>query len=244
MTTIDELKQRIDAAESRLGFNPLEVEQGSFDWFKMRLGVITASKAAVLLMKKGSATRRTYMAELAAEVATGAPADQISAKAMEWGNNNEPLARNEYQFVTGRSVEQIPFIYRSDDMRTGCSPDGIDSEGVGLEIKCPFTTKVHIETMADGTIKKDYISQMQFSMWVTGLGAWTFASYDPRMVRRNLHMMTVERDDSAIKLFDDAVPQFILELDQLLQSIGFEFGEQWAGYHLAEQQNNPEVFEW
>ena len=236
MSNILELKQRIAAAESRLGFNPLEVEQGSFQWFKMRLGVITASKANLLLMKRGSATRRTYMAELAAEVATGSPAEQISAKAMEWGNENEPRARDEYTFITGKTVEQIPFIYRDMAMRTGCSPDGIDSDGTGLEIKCPFTTKVHIETMADGTIKKDYIAQMQFSMWVTGLSRWTFASYDPRMMRRNLHMMTVDRDDAAMKQFDDAVPQFILELDQLLHSIGFEFGEQWSGYQLAEQQ--------
>lgn len=238
---INELKQRIAAAESRLGFNPIEVEQGSFQWFKMRLGVITASKANLLLMKRGAATRRTYMAELAAEVATGAPAEQISAKAMEWGNDNEPMARDEYTFITGKTVEQIPFIYRDGDMRTGCSPDGIDSDGTGLEIKCPFTTKIHIETIADGTVKKEYISQMQFSMWVTGLDRWTFASYDPRMMRRNLHMMTVERDPEAMKLFDDAVPQFILELDQLLHSIGFEFGEQWAGYQLAEKQPVQQV---
>lgn len=238
---INELKQRIALAESRLGFNPLEVDQGDYNWFKMRLGVITASKASVLLMKTGAATRRTYMAELAAEIATGSPAEQISAKAMEWGNDNEPLARDEYSFITGRAISQLPFIYADDSMRAGCSPDGIDDQGVGLEIKCPFTSKVHIETIADGTIKKDYIAQMQFSMMVTGLDQWVFASYDPRMMRKNLHMITKDRDDAMIATLTDSVKQFALELDQMLESIGFTFGEQWDGYQLSEaiQKTQP-----
>lgn len=226
MTTHADLLARLATHEARLGFNPATVEQQTFDWFKMRLGVITASKAHILLMKSGSLTRQGYMAELVAEIATGAPQEPVSAKAMQWGNDHEPAAREMYQFITGMSVEQLPFAYGDDVMRTGCSPDGIADDGRGVEIKCPFTSKVHVESLANNVIKKDYIAQIDFSMWVTKLKAWDFCSFDPRMRKNNLHRIE-KVSGPGVKLFDDAVPQFIEEMDRMLDAVGFKFGDQW-----------------
>lgn len=222
------LKQKLDQYQARLGLEtlPSQVEQGSYDWHKMRLGVITASKAHILLMGKTTQTYRSYLAELAAEIATKAPQDPISGKAIEWGNTNEPLAIQAYEFTYGRPVTRLPFLFKDDSLRCGCSPDGMTELG-GLEIKCPFNTTNHILTITDGRVKKEYIAQVQFSMWVSGVNFWEFGSYDPRMLKENLSIKGMERSEEYMQNFDEAVPEFCRELDQMLEVCGFEFGDQW-----------------
>lgn len=229
MTIITEFNQRLASASDVLGFNLAEEDQGSFNWHLARLGVISASNASKAIAKKGSMTRDGYMAVLIGEIATGAPLDgeQPSGKAIEWGNTHEPDARESYSFMSGDVVEQFPFVY-ANNMRCGCSPDGIviaDSRGV--EIKCPFNTRYHIEFICDGRLKKEYMDQVQYSMWITGLNHWEFVSYDPRMKEKVLMHMTIERDEKMMKQFDDAIPQFILEMDRKLEMIGLKFGDQW-----------------
>uniref|UniRef100_UPI0035616A60 YqaJ viral recombinase family protein n=1 Tax=Shewanella sp. TaxID=50422 RepID=UPI0035616A60 len=108
---INQLRERIASHQTQLGFDPLTVEQGSYQWHTMRLGVISASRCKDLMAKKGSQTRNTYMMELISEIATGAPAEMVSAKAMEWGTENEPKARQAFEFMTGEVVHELPFIY-------------------------------------------------------------------------------------------------------------------------------------
>lgn len=226
---IDKFIQQLTAAKSVLGVDLNEVQQGEYDWLRARLGVITASNSRSVLAKQGSATRDGYMAVLIGEIATGAPLDgsMPSGRAIEWGNENEGAARECYSFMSGDAVSSFPFVY-SDGMRCGCSPDGlIKSKQKGIEIKCPYNTRYHIELLVDGRMKNEYMDQVQYSMWVTGANEWEFCSYDPRMKANIIKYMTVERSDKHMKLFDDAVPQFLLEMDRKMQLIGLKFGDQW-----------------
>jgi exodeoxyribonuclease (lambda-induced) len=226
MTLAEKLiQERLAKHAPVFGFDPVNVEQQSYDWFRMRLGVITASQAAKVVMKSNSQTRLSYMAQLVAEIATGEPRENMSNKATEWGNENEPKALETYRFITGRPVDSAPFLL-TDDMRCGASPDGLSSDR-GIEIKCPLMSENHVMTLCEGNIKKDYQWQVDFSLWVTGLDLWDFGSFDPRMRKNNLHVITVERNDSRMKTLDDAIPQFISELDKMLYSAGFQWGEQW-----------------
>lgn len=225
MTLYESLTERLSQHAQVLGFDPVTVEQRSYQWFRMRLGVITASGVSAVLAKPGSATRDGYMAELIAEIATGAPGEPVSAKAMQWGIEQEPAAIETYSFNTGHAVRQIPFIYGK-GMRFGCSPDGVMGEKT-LEIKCPFNTRYHIELIVDGRMKKEYQEQVQFQMYVAGTNEVDFLSFDPRMQKHMDFMVTVERSDKYMQLFDDAIPQFIMEMDMKLEKLGFSFGEQW-----------------
>ena len=223
---IDELRTRLSAFNDIFGFDCVTVEQRSFQWHMMRLGVITASGIDAILAKPGSATRDGYMATLIAEIATGAPAEPVSAKTLQWGIDHEPAAIEAYSFMTGNVVEQIPFVYRDDTMRCGCSPDGV-MQDYTLEIKCPYMTRRHIELIVDGRMDNDYQAQTQFQMWVMGTNKVDFHSHDPRMLKHTDHIVTVERSDAFMKKFDDAIPQFIKEMDAKLERLGFKFGEQF-----------------
>lgn len=293
---IERLRTELAGFAGALGFDPLAVEQGSYQWERMRLGVISASrikdvmtpgtmapfpadctyekvgkdrfvvtggqfnglewqgtradefKAHIrsMLPMKPAAARVQYMNELIAEIATQMPPEQISAKALQWGNDNEPKARDALAFSNGVVIHEIPFIYKDSGMRCGVSPDGI-FDNTGCEIKCPLTSKIHVATLLEETINQDYIEQMQMQMWVTGSDEWTFASYDPRMPGHlSLKTVTVKRDIEFISEMEAAINSFIDEMDVALAKLGLKFGDQWSNTAMPQevsQQQQPEIIE-
>lgn len=219
----------LELLDEVFGFDPQFVKQGDRKWHIMRSGVVTASRADCLLAKKGTQKRDGYLAELVGEVCTGVIKEEVSAKSLEWGKKNEQNARNAYSFSMLSEVSDIPFIYKDKKMRFGCSPDGI-CETHGLEIKCPFSTKNHIDFVCSKKIKTEYLNQCQFSMWVTGIGEWHFASFDPRMRNKRLHISIIERDEEIMSKFDELCVEFITDMDNMIKKIGLNFGDQWSCY--------------
>lgn len=220
---------------NRTGIDVNQVEQGSYDWLKLRLGVITASEAGKVISvprsgKKWTDTKRSYFYTLLGEVCTGEVVE-VTAKPLAWGKEHESSARTLFEFTSGVDVSDASIIYKDDSLRCACSPDGLCSDGRGLELKSPYTTAVFMKFRLGGfdAIKAEYMAQVQYSMWVTGKDAWYFANYDPRMKREGIHHVLVEREQEYMNKFDDMVPEFIEKMDQSLAEIGFKFGEQWNG---------------
>ena len=222
-----------DIILQRTGIDVRAVEQGDDAWHKLRLGVITASEVHNVIAKPRSGKKwpdmkMSYFHTLLAEVCTGV-APEVNAKALAWGKQYENDARTLFEFTSGVNVTESPIIYRDESMRTACSPDGLCSDGNGLELKCPFTSRDFMKFRLGGfeAIKSAYMAQVQYSMWVTRKDAWYFANYDPRMKREGLHYVVVERDEKYMANFDEMVPEFIEKMDVALAEIGFVFGEQW-----------------
>ncbi|MBT0729554.1 YqaJ viral recombinase family protein [Rosenbergiella nectarea] len=220
---------------NRTGIDVNQVEQGSYDWLKLRLGVITASEAGKVISvprsgKKWTDTKLSYFYTLLGEVCTGEVVE-VTAKPLAWGKEHESSARTLFEFTSGVDVSDASIIYKDDSLRCACSPDGLCSDGRGLELKSPYTTAVFMKFRLGGfdAIKSEYMAQIQYSMWVTGKDAWYFANYDPRMKREGIHHILVEREQEYMNKFDDMVPEFIEKMDQSLAEIGFKFGEQWNG---------------
>lgn len=208
----------------------LEVTPGSEEHFFKRMGVVTASNAHDLLpSKRGGGfkeARRTYMNTLLGEVCTGQH-EEINARPLEWGKSNEIAARGAYQLVTGFKVTEGGFVTNLEG-RVGCSPDLIvTGQNRGGEIKCPWATRNHIDFLLEGTIKEEWVTQIQYSLWVSGFDIWDFASFDPRMKSKIIDIKMLERDPKMMALFDEIVPQFIHEMDEQLERIGIGFGSQW-----------------
>lgn len=246
MKTNAELLKDLADLEPVFGFDPSTIDQTSDKWHLLRLGVFTASKAECLIKKKhGSkgheygvdflpatskdSKRNTYMLELVSEIATARIPDDISAKPLQWGRDNEAAAREAYEAATLTTFSEIPFIYRDTFMRAGISPDGLnDDDTGGLELKCPWSSKVFVDFLANEEIKPEYRHQCQFSMWITGRQYWDFANFDPRMVNtKKLHYVRIERCPEAMALFDEAFAGFVIDMDKMLERIGAEFGQQW-----------------
>lgn len=203
-----------------------QVEQGQGDWLKVKLGVVSGSNISKAIAKKGTETRSGYLMDLVGQIATKR-FDEINGKALEHGTINEPAARAAYEFETGYKVEQTGFIY-CEERRIGVSPDGlIPSLNKGLEIKNPFTARVHADFLCNDRIKSEYELQVQFSLYVTGYETWDFCSYHSAFKTGMLKIKTFERNEKIFERFDNELPEFLKELDEALSKIGLVYGSQW-----------------
>lgn len=226
MKTLDKINQDLEAFGKKYSFPVVEAQQGSGAWLKLKLGVISGSCASQLVAKKGTETRLTYLADLVAQVCTGVIEEQ-SFKQMEWGKQNEDAARSTYEFSTGKVLTQVPFVFKDDSFREGCSPDSLVENERGLEIKCPWDTANYIKFFVSEKIKPEWDWQNQFNLRVTGADEWDFVQYDPRMKSKPMKILTVKKDPEKQKILDDAVPAFIEDMDKMLKEIGVNFGDQW-----------------
>jgi hypothetical protein len=246
MKTNAELLKDLADLEHVFGFNPATIDQTSDKWHLLRLGTFTASKAECLIKKKygsketnygvdflpatdNDTKRNAYMVELVTEIATARLPEDIKARPLQWGRDNEAAAREAYEASTFTTFTEIPFIYKDQHMRAGISPDGLNDDNVGgLELKCPWSSKVFVDFLANEEIKPEYRHQCQFSMWVTGREYWDFANFDPRMVNtKKLHYVRIDRCPEAMAVFDEAFSGFVIDMDAMLQRIGAEYGQQW-----------------
>lgn len=227
MLNLNQINETLKRFEEIHGLPVIGCEQGSDAWKKLKLGVISASNAAKVVAKVDSETRHTYMCELVAQVCTGEQPEEVNARALMWGKDKEAAALSSYQLATNFDVTQVPFIFKDDTFRIGCSPDGITPTH-GLELKCPYNTANFIKFIADDSLKSEWLKQVQFCMWVTGAQLWDVSQYDPRMKVRSIHTITVERDDKQMKVFEEMVPQFISDMDKILEQVGCSYSQQWG----------------
>ena len=196
--------------------NLKNIEQRSDAWRQIRCGSVTASRIADLTAKTKSgysASRANYMAQLICERLTGLPQESFTNAAMQWGTDQEPIARAEYEALQGVFVEEMGFAAHPTIESSGASPDGlIGSDGL-IEIKCP-NTATHIETLLSGEPDAKYVKQMQWQMSCTGRAWCDFVSFDPRMPENlRLYVKRVQRDDSLIAELEEEVRKFLAELE-------------------------------
>lgn len=227
MKSPDQITELLRQFEKKFGLKVRGHQQQSEVWFQIKLGVISASNAHKVIAKKDSETRHTYMCDLVAEVCTG-QWEEINTRHMEWGKQHEDAARSYYEFSTNQTVTQLPFVFKDNLFRAGCSPDGFVSIDRGAEIKCPWDSANYVKFLVADKIKPEWRHQTQFTMWVTDAESWDFCQYDPRMTKQPMKIVTAHRDPEAMKVFDDAVPAFIQDMDAMLKTIGVSFGEQWV----------------
>jgi predicted phage-related endonuclease len=227
MKTLVQVQELLAKFEGKFGLRVEGAQQQSEAWFWVKLGVLSASNASKIVAKKDSETRKTYLCELAAQVCTGEH-KILSAAALDWGNQNEDAARAYYELVTGFHITPLPFVFKDDNFREGCSPDAFVTNNRGCEIKCPFDSTNFIKFAAFEDIKPEWKWQMQYTLRVTGAEVWDFCEFDPRIKKNPLHRVTAERDEAMQRTFDDAVPQFIDDLDSVLSKMSVKHGDQWT----------------
>lgn len=204
------------------------MDQRSEEWFKARLGKVTASRVADVMArtKSGySASRANYMAELICERLTGQPAERFSNAAMQWGTDNEPHAKASYSFMRDAAIEDVGFIPHGRISDFGASPDGLIGPDGLIEVKCP-NTATHIETLLSDSIDGKYITQMQVQMACTGRHWCDFVSFDPRLpVDMQLFVKRVERDNARITEIESEVSTFLGEIAKKLDALHSRFGK-------------------
>ena len=163
--------------------NPL---QRTAKWFHDRTGCLTASRfAAVLERKRDGSPKAAYgdlLDTIVAERITGEAIGIGNSPALEWGRDHEDEAREAYEAETGAFVQLVGFIPHPSIPYLGASPDGLVDEDGLLEIKCPYSTVVHLKRIRAGLVPAEYRPQMLLQAICTGRKWVDFVSYDPRLI--------------------------------------------------------------
>jgi len=203
-------------------------DQRTDAWFADRAGKITASRMHDVVLERDrepfkSGPRKgqpkpppkaltDYAYQLAAERLTGKPRKQVKAAALQWGQDVEPAALAAYQAETGSIVTLCGFVTHPDYPFIGASPDFLEGEDEGGEIKSPESSEVHLETLLTG-LPREHIEQIQGGLWVTGRKRWKFISYHPDFrPELRLYIEVVERDEAFIAKLESACLQLHAEV--------------------------------
>jgi hypothetical protein len=159
------------------------VEQGTDEWFALRLGKLTGSRFPAIMpssrQKEGAFndTQLKILKELAVERLTGIKTEFFTNKYMEWGTETEPAAREYYELENFCIVKEVGFYPFGD---FGDSPDGIIEGVKAVEFKCPKST-THLDYMLEPKkLLNTYKWQCYGHMIATGLKECDLISFDPR----------------------------------------------------------------
>ena len=202
----------------------VELIQGSDEWFKVRMGKITASKLSDLMKKTkyGESTYKTRLRmELAIERITGKSASpNFMNQAMHDGIEREPDARTLFEAVTGKEVALCGSFDHPEVVNSSASPDGLlRGENAVLELKCP-THVTHAKNLLSDTMPRNYEYQVQWQIACTESDYAYFASYHPDFPPElRLKVVKVEKDDKLIAEIEEAVREFDIEVEGLINDI-------------------------
>lgn len=192
------------------------IKQGSEAWHSLRAGKVTASRVADVVAKTKTgyaASRANYLAEIVLERITKTRAEGFTSAAMQWGTDQEPVARQRYEFANECEVLEVAFVDHPRIAMTGASPDGLVGDLGLVEIKCP-NSATHLETLQSGAVPARYVTQMMWQMASTGRAWCDFVSFDPRFgPDLELFIERVHRDETRIAELEEEVSAFLDEVN-------------------------------
>ena len=151
----------------------------------------------------------TYLHQKLCERWTGGPLLQLQGIFdVDQGKILEERAKPAFTIHTGFDLTEVAFV-ETDTGQVGCSPDGLIGETSGCEIKCPRIDK-QIGRLLSKVLPKEYVAQVQGSMFVTGRATWHFFSYHSRLPA--FHIL-VERDELFQVCLAEAIDMFLAHME-------------------------------
>lgn len=194
-------------------------EQETAEYWQSKIGCVGASKIKDVMAKGQGKTRANYMAELIAARLTGSYPETYQSADMTRGIELEPIARECYAFQTGYMVETCGFIPHPTIERSGASPDGLIGIDGLLEIKSP-NAATHIKYKLANKVPAEYVKQVQWQLASTDRKWAEFISYHPGFgTKLQLFKVRVERDEELIAKMEDAVIDFLAEVEQTIEKL-------------------------
>lgn len=204
--------------------NPL---QRTAQWLHDRTGCLTASRFADVLARKrdGKPTKAYFdlIDTIVAERVTGECIGIGDTAALAWGRDHEAEAREKYEAETGCFVDLVGFIPHPSIQWLGASPDGLIGNDGLIEIKCPFSTTVHLRRIRAGVVPPEYVPQMLLQCLCTGRKWVDFVQYDPRLKGEweHLQLWTIRftPTDEELASAEKAATEFLQAVDEEMQAM-------------------------
>jgi len=185
MDSVDSVDSEIDERVSKLLKLP-QYEQRTPEWYAQRLGALTASDVPTAL---GDNKYKSQWQLLLDKCGAGKPFTGNAATV--WGNHYEDVAIEKYSEIKNKKVLSFGLIIHPEHKWLGGSPDGITTDGILLEVKCPLTRKI-----VPGEVPHHYLAQVLINLEVCNLEIAHFIEFVPGKSDSDyqINIVTVHRD--------------------------------------------------
>jgi len=194
------------------------IDQRTEEWAEFRRGFVGCSRLADVLAEGRSgpsATRRNYMFELLCERLTGKTAEHYTSPEMLRGTELEPIARSEYESLTGQMVTEHGCSRHPTIRGWIGSPDGLIGDDGMIEIRC-LNTANHLDVMDKGKVDTRYIYQMAGYVEIFNRQWVDYVGFDDRLPENlRLYVKRFTREELPLDKVRDGVVSFVDELDEL-----------------------------
>jgi putative phage-type endonuclease len=147
-----------------------QYEQRTPQWYAQREGAITASDIPTVLGEN----KYKSPWSLLMDKCNANPKPFQGNEATRWGNFYEDHAIEKYSELRGKKVLSFGLLIHPEHPWLGGSPDGITTDGILLEVKCPLRRKIVM-----GEVPHHYLSQVLLNLEITGLETAHFIEYIP-----------------------------------------------------------------
>ncbi len=221
-----------------------EAEQGSDEWLKSRIGMLTGTDASVLFVGNGKdwgVGAITLARKLVAEMLTGQSQDltlkwseglsefyydSFEKGVTKWGHVHEDRSRELILEQRGVKFEKVGFVSIKDKI-VGVSPDGFsEQDGVRrvLEMKHPNTQKVVSYLDDAGLIFEEHQHQCIHEAYVLMADEVWIAARDPRLPEPldtlfALEIIKGEKLQRLVEIYEQKVRSFIYYVKKLKEKI-------------------------
>ena len=160
-----------------------QYEQRSPEWHKQRENAITASDIPAVLGENEYKSSWTLLLDKC----NANPKPFIGNTATKWGTHYEDIAIEKYSTLRNKEVLSFGLLIHPDYPWLGGSPDGITTDGILLEVKCPLKRKI-----VHGEVPHHYLSQVLLNLEICDLEMAHFIEFVPGNADDNYEINIVE----------------------------------------------------
>lgn len=197
------------------------IVQGTAEWLSARAGRLTASRCADAFarLKKGgwAGSRAQLLRELLAERLTGDSVRHYVSPEMQWGIDQEPNAKAEYEEETGQILRPAWLFDHPTIENFAATPDALLGADTVVEFKCPKTS-THILYCGLKTVPDEYQPQVLAQLACTRRTKAKLVSYDPRIKGpKRMHVIDWEPDPAEIAAIEAEAREFLAELETMFE---------------------------
>lgn len=195
-----------------------DIEHGSDEWRKIRIGKATSSHFDKILTPKTmefSSQAVKYAKQKVLEIMTGEPSDNdVETKPMLRGKLMEAEAVAAYEMLYDVRLQKAGFL-TDDKGRYGCSPDAesLDGDRICYEIKC-YEDLHHLEYLLDPNKETEHKPQIQGHLLIGEYDYGVNFLYHPYLPS---HRIVIERDEKFIKKLQAGLEKFSNQMNDFIE---------------------------
>lgn len=197
-------------------FRIVDCRQQSEEWERWRARPTASQFSRIVSPARGDYSEQAtaYAAEIVAK-RLGVFTESPPSYWMQWGNENEPLARAAYEEANGVAVQEAGFMLPLYTDAFGGSPDGLVGNDGLLEIKCPKPETL-IRWVAAGVVPQEHVPQIQGLLLISRLPYCDFWAWHPGLTPFQIR---VRADDHYQTKIAQAIYKLLEEVERIEKSV-------------------------